>query len=357
MTGPAKNLVEFCGLAKRHVEACIVTYARDGRPPNAFLAAVREAGIDAEVIRERRAFDVRVWQAFREIVGRRDPHILQTHNIKSHFLAKASGIRKGRRWIAFHHGYTTTDFKMRGYNQLDRWSLPSADRVITVCQPFARELEAIGVVPQKLSVLHNSVRAALAVDAEAVADLREKLGISGQTRVILTAGRLSREKAQIDLIQAVSRLRPGHWKVVIAGTGPDQDRLTEAIARLGLQQYVLLVGHQHRLDLFYAMADIVALSSHSEGSPNVLLEAMAAGRAIAATAVGGVPEIATDGETALLVPSRDPVAMAQAIERLLNEKELAARLGVNARTAAAGFVPERYVESLLGIYREVLASA
>ena len=112
---------------------------------------------------------------------------------------------------------------------------------------------------------------------------------------------------------------------------------------------------QPSLDLFYALADIVALPSHSEGSPNVLLEAMAAGRPIAATAVGGVPEIATAGETALLVPAHDPAAMAGAIGRLLRDRELAAHLGENARAAAAGFFPERYLDALLTIYRDLLA--
>jgi D-inositol-3-phosphate glycosyltransferase len=86
-----------------------------------------------------------------------------------------------------------------------------------------------------------------------------------------------------------------------------------------------------------------------------LLEAMAAGRPIAATAVGGIREIATHEETALLVPPRDPAAMAEALQRLPLDKPLAERLRSQALAAAASFYPECYVRSLLGIYRDLLA--
>ncbi|MGH9645285.1 MAG: glycosyltransferase, partial [Bryobacteraceae bacterium] len=250
VTGPAKNLIEFCSLARCHdlpglprVDASIVTYVRGDRSTNSFLTAVNNAGIPVAVIEERGAFDTRVLGALRRIVEQRAPHILQTHNIKSHFLAKLSGIRKRGHWIAFHHGYTSTDFKMLAYNQLDRWSLPSAERVITVCQPFAHELQRIGVPPEKLSVLHNSVRPMTPADPQAVQALRESLGIPEHTRVILSAGRLSREKGHLDLIEAAALLAQNSsldWKLVIAGAGPDQDRLAQSIARHKLAERVLL---------------------------------------------------------------------------------------------------------------------
>ena len=105
---------------------------------------------------------------------------------------------------------------------------------------------------------------------------------------------------------------------------------------------------------FYALADVLALPSHSEGSPNVLLEAMASGLPVAATAVGGVPEIVSDGESALLVAPSDPNAMASALARLLKDEEFARRLASNARSlVAAHYTPDAYARSLTGLYREV----
>ena len=106
---------------------------------------------------------------------------------------------------------------------------------------------------------------------------------------------------------------------------------------------------------FYAIADVFALPSHTEGSPNVLLEAMAANLPIVATAVGGVPEMVANNESALLVPPGDPKHLASAIANLLTDKDLAQRL---ARKAAMlvdiQHSPERYVQSLIEIYSEVI---
>ena len=97
--------------------------------------------------------------SLRRIVEQRAPNIVQTHNVKSHFLMRQSGLWRRQPWVAFHHGYTTTDLKMRVYNQLDRWSLRAAHCIITVSHAFARELARAGVPPERICVLHNSVSA------------------------------------------------------------------------------------------------------------------------------------------------------------------------------------------------------
>src|SRR5438477_10783128 len=120
----------------------------------------------------------------------------------------------------------------------------------------------------------------------AIQRLREQLQIPDGVRVILAAGRLSFEKGYVDLIEALALLARSisgaEWKLLLAGTGPEKERLLQAIGRHQLEQSVGLVGHQPNLREMYALAGIVALPSHSEGSPNVLLEAMAAGLPIAA---------------------------------------------------------------------------
>ena len=122
-----------------------------------------------------------------------------------------------------------------------------------------------------------------------------------------------------------------------------------------LESHVVFVGHVSDVAPFYAIADVLALPSHSEGSPNVLLEAMAAGLPIVATSVGGVPEIATNEEDALLVAARDPSAFAVALRRALTEGELARTLKNNAITRAKDFSPECHARSLIEIYQELLS--
>src|SRR5207253_7953952 len=187
---------------------------------------------------------------------------------------------------------------------------------------------------KKISVQHNSIRAQPQTGPSDAASLRSKLGIENDERVVLAVGRLSREKAHIDLLKAVQGLRQLHpelnCKLIVVGDGPERDGLEAAAKSFGLKDKIIFAGQVNNIQDFYAAADVLALPSHSEGSPYVLLEAMAAGLPIVATAVGGVPEMLSDNEGAVLVPARNPEAMAEAIARVLADKELSERLAANA---------------------------
>ena len=366
VTGPAKNLIEFCKIARLPddcepdlpvIEPLVVTYLRGREAKNAFLVALDSADIPTRAIAEKFRFDPSVMSQLRNHIAAAGPDVIQTHNVKSHLLVRAAGLHTRYPWIAFHHGYTSTDWKMEFYNWLDRWSLPHARRVVTVCKPFARELAARGVSAAKIEVLHNSVRTPGEVEGHIMAEWRQRLNIDERHALLLAIGRLSREKGQLDLLEAISRLRrmsQRPFKLVIAGDGPDRLSLTERIKTLGLGQTVILPGYVPDVAPLYALAAVLVVPSHSEGSPNVVLEAIARGVPIVGTAVGGVPELLTDNENGLLVPARDPTAMAEAIERLLKDEELRRRLASAGRIRALDFTPTAYRRSLSNIYLEVL---
>lgn len=345
------------------VEGSLTTFSRvhgDSGAPNEFVAAARERKLEIDVIRERKRFDLNVIFALRKVVAKRAPELIVTHSVKSHFLLWRSKLWQQYPWVAFHHGYTTTDRKMRVYNRLDRWSLPLADRLVTVCQAFAMELASTAHVPfARISVQHNSIRPQPPVSGADARALRSKLGIADHELIVLSVGRLSREKAQIDLLEAFKALREMNpalkCKLIIVGDGAERRKLEAAGESLALKEHVIFAGHISDVRPFYAAADVLASSSHSEGSPNVLLEAMAAGLPIVATSVGGVPEIVKNDESALLVPVENPQAMATAIARILTDQGLAQKLTTNASAlVATQHSPEQYVRSLAEIYREVL---
>jgi glycosyltransferase involved in cell wall biosynthesis len=365
VTGPAKNLIGFCrwahspeGSAAR-LRISIATYSREpyDEGSNAFVQAARAAGIDTHIIRERRRFDRGVYPRLAEIVADVAPQIVQTHNVKSHFVFKSSGLQKGKIWLAFQHGYQDTDLKLHLYNQLDRWSLRSADRVISVCEAFTRRLVAYGVRRERIRVLHNSVTPPVPVPAEgAVNALRHVLGIETGDAIILTIGRMSGEKGHADLLEAL-HLLPANvppWRALLIGDGPERERLVSLATRLGIADRVVFAGFRSDVQTFYSVATVLALPSHSEGSSNVILEAMAARVPIAATAVGGNPEILTDEETALLSRGRDPEGLARSLTRLLTDSMLVARLTAAAHSRAMSrFSPEQYRQTLLEIYSGV----
>jgi glycosyltransferase involved in cell wall biosynthesis len=365
VTGPAKNLLSFCRWTQTQappgLSLSVATYCRypDDGSGNKFVAVAREAGVPMHVLHERGAFDRDVWKQMAALVERVQPDLVQTHNVKSHFLWRASGLRPGRKWIAFHHGYTTPTFKMRLYNRLDHWSLRAADRVVTVCQAFAPELMGRGVKRDRIRILHNSTESAPVVSAEERDRLRRELRLPADELVMVTIGRLSREKAQGDFVDALARLRTARpelaWRAVIVGDGPERRNLETQIARLGLDGWVILAGFHARVAPFYGAADLFVLPSLSEGSPNVILEAMSARVPIVATAAGGTPEIVADGESALLVPPGAPPVLATALETALMDRELRFRLAEAAWVRAmTEFSPGRYREKLVEIYSETM---
>lgn len=364
VTGPAKNLLQFCRAVHPSepplspdafpVQATLATFYRgsaDPPPPSPFILAARRSGIPIHVLTESRRFDISILGQLRDLIASVSPDIIQTHGVKSHSLLR--WLRPpGLPWIAFHHGYTTTDLKMRLYNQLNRWSLPGADRVITVCQAFAIALSAAGVSPAKLRVQHNSITPPAPVSESEIEALRQNLRLAPAEAPFLTIGRFSREKGHADLIEAYALLPPTVPRLVLLGEGPERPLLEAAIRRHGLQSRLLLPGHGDPRP-YYAIASACLLPSHSEGSPNVLLEAMAQGLPTVATTVGGVPEIASP-DHAFLCPPRNPPALAEAIRRLLADPAAAATMGRLAKVhVLTNFTPAQQHLRLLSVYREL----
>jgi glycosyltransferase involved in cell wall biosynthesis len=369
VTGPAKNLIGFAHWLKTLEGAAtgfsiaVATFERnpDERRQNAFVEALKAAHIDTYIIRERYRFDPTVFAQLRNILAVVQPAILQTHNNKSHLLAKWSRQPgTSSRWLAFHHGDTYTDLKQRLYNQVDRLSLRSADRVVTVCRAFTARLLAFGVPSERIRVLHNAAVAVPALEEGERTQLRSEFGIGTDEYVILTIGRLSSEKGHADLLRAVKVLQSGSrpWKLMIAGSGPEQRVLREMTSSLGLKERVVFAGFRSDVGRLYGIADVFCLPSHSEGSSNVLLEAMMAQVPIVATAVGGNPEIVLADKTGLLVEASNPAALAQAIQCLIDDRKLGLKLAAEALSRAMSeFSLSTYRNSLLSFYGEALGHA
>ena len=373
MNGAAKSLLNFCDTVAKSsdvssaVKLTVATFHRgsvpENKPANAFLEALESRGIEAVIIPERYRFDPQSLGALRQAVSAINPDIIQTNNVKSHALIKMSGLNRTHRWIAFHHGYTAPDLKMKFYNQLDRWSLPSARCIVAVCGPFREQLVAMGIPRNRIRILHNSA-AVLSDDfAENTANsIREQFGLSGDEKVLVAIGRLSSEKGHSDLIEALHRLRSStpslKWKLLLIGSGHEEQNLKALAEKLALQSQVIFTSHQADVLPFYGVADGMVLPSHTEGSPHVVLEAMSAGVPIVATSVGGVPEILQNSETAILVPAHNSEALAAGIAKLLESPGDANRLAANSKQVLRErFSHEAYTRSLLAIFGEMMASA
>ncbi len=359
VAGSVKPVLEFAREASKPnaavpMEITFLTFARH-ETENPLTHAVQAAGLEIDVIQERFPFDWKVLPQLREAVLRRKPDVLWSNSVKSHFLVRLAGLHKLTNWLVFHHGYTTTAFRTRCYNLLDYWSHRGAAQVVTVCENFRDLLASQGVARNKIAVQHSSIRQAGPVDENTVRATRQSLGLSDETPVVLTVGRLSQEKGQDSLVRAMAEVRqkvPG-VKLLIAGDGPERNALLALRTSLGLEDTVVLLGHQDNVRVLYGVAQVFALPSHSEGSPNVLLEAMDAGAVVVASAVGGIPEMAEDGVNALLVPARNDAALASALVRVLMDPALRQALTKQARAGLDQYSPEKYFKNLSAVLAAV----
>jgi glycosyltransferase involved in cell wall biosynthesis len=226
------------------------------------------------------------------------------------------------------------DFEPARLRMLNVWGLKLATHVTAVSDRVAESAVALGVPRERITVIPNGVDVGRFTGP--VGASPEPLERLPRPRVVVgSVGCLAPRKDYGVLIEALAHVRARHPEVVgvVVGDGP-QRRALEARAReLGLNGHLLFAGERDDVDLWLRHFDIFALSSREEGIPNAVLEAMAAGRPVVATAVGGTPEIVEDGRTGILVPARDPAAFARALDDLVARPEEARRLGDAAALA------------------------
>ncbi len=368
ITGPAKNLLRFAEAVRSselepRISVSIATFER-GAGKNLFIDTARARSIDIYPVPEGGRFDQKAFSRLSRLARDLKPDIIQSHAVKSHFATRFAGLNRIAPWIAFHHGYTWPDMRARLYNQLDRWSLRAADRIVTVSLPFRNQMIRMGVRPERITVIHNAIDAGGlgASTPESRAALRSELGLGPEKKILLIVGRLSREKDHETLLQALHYLNatseaggnfPAH--LVIVGDGPERAAIERTAAKLHLESSISLVGQIPSADPYYGIADVCVLSSQSEGSPNALLEAMAARVPVVATSVGGIPEMVSHNESALLVRPGEPREMAQAIAALVSNRELRDRLASNAfQTVLDRYTPQKRMQQLVDVYCQIL---
>jgi teichuronic acid biosynthesis glycosyltransferase TuaC len=225
--------------------------------------------------------------------------------------------------------------KLPGPRMLLAWALPKAARVVAVSKPLADEAAALGVARERISIVMNGVDAELFSPRDRAA-ARAELGLPPGP-IALYVGNLKPEKGPIDLANAwaaVKRHVPDATLAIVGG-GP----LASDVERI-VGDTALVVGPQplERIPLWMAACTVLVLPSHTEGTPNVVLEALASGRRVVATRVGGVPDLITDEKLGVLVPPKDPDALADALVLALRESydpDEVARLGARGGWAAS----------------------
>jgi len=230
-----------------------------------------------------------------------------------------------------------------------RFAASRADGLITVCAALAEDLARLGVSRERVTVLRNGVDLQQFTEtAQGREEIRTQVG--AQSPVLASVGHLIERKAHDLVIRAFAELDGG--TLLIVGTGPEEAALRRLAAEMGLEHRVHFlgqVGHERLRDI-YSAADILMLASSREGWPNVLLEAMACGTPVVATAVNGSPEVVRDPVAGRIVAERTPEALAAAAAELLAAPPSSAAV----RRYAEGFSWDATSDGQIALFNEIV---
>ena len=326
--------------------------------PGAFTELAEREGFRVHVLDLNRL--LRLGAALRLARLLRGADVLHTHaGTAANTLGRTAARLAGAAVVSHMHienYFSASVWRAAVHRALDNATARLCARIVVVSEDTRRALERQGYPQQRLEVVHNGVDLT-SLPSAGSNGLRAELGIPDGAPLIGEVARLCDVKGQPELIAALRELPEA--RLVLVGRDLEQGgayaaQLEQQAEELGVRDRVSFAGYRDDSRSVLRQLDVVALPSRTEGLPLVVLEALAQGRPVVATPVGGTPEVVTDGVTGLLVPPGDPHALAAALRRLLDDPELARRLGEAGRERVAqDFSERRMAERVLAIYEEV----
>lgn len=306
-------------------------------PGDPGFAELRRRAVERDAplvsIADRGPWDWKVVTNLLNLCRRERVAIYHGHDYKSNAL----GLLLARFWpmrlITTLHGWVKHTSRTPLYYRVDRFCLPRYEKVLCVSEDLQREGLNSGVRPEQCLLLENGVDTTEYTRTHSPDEAKARLGLPRHRLIVGAVGRLSEEKGFDLLIRALATLlgQGLDAHLIIAGEGDDRSRLEVLIRELGLSERVQLLGYRSDTLLLYQAMDVFALSSHREGLPNVVLEAMALETPLVATRVAGVPRLVEDGVNGLLVDCGDLPGLTGALDALLRDAALRQRLAREAR--------------------------
>jgi len=335
-----------------HRVALAAVAMASGRPEPPLLPALRAADVDVRVV----AVPGRGYRRERAAIGDlcRTLHadVVHTHGYRPDVVDAPTARRAGSATVTTVHGFTGGGWRNRLYEALQTRAFRTFDAVVAVSRPLADRLERAGVPGERLHLVPNAW--AGPDDFADRAAARAELGLPPDALLAGWIGRLTREKGADVLLHALPLLGRPPVTAVFVGGGPEQHALQDAAARLGVADRTAWIGTVPGAGRLMRAFDVFVLSSRTEGTPIVLFEAMAAGVPVVATAVGGVPDVVSEGEAAL-VPPENPGALAAAVASALADRGRAGQwAAAAARRLRAEFALDPWLDHYELVYRQAM---
>jgi len=339
------------GHARAGAQVHVALVLDPASPDHALVASLAAAGVTPHpIVLPARAYR-RERAAILDLSRRLRPDVVHTHGARPDVLDAAPARRLDVPTVTTVHGFAGGDWKNRLYERLQRRALRSFDAVIAVSRLLRKQLIRDRVPAGRIHVVQNAWQESAAPLDRPTA--RRALGVGAEEFRIGWVGRLSTEKGPDILIDALGHLTDVPLSVSIVGHGPAQRSLVARARRRGVERRIQWHGLVPDAARLYAAFDLFVLSSRTEGTPIVLFEAMAAGVPIIAACVGGVPDVLSSAEAALVAPE-DPMALAASIRDVYqNPAERRARAQRAFERLRAEFTVAPWVSRYDTIYRLV----
>ena len=290
-------------------------------------------------------------RAIAQLCRRVRPDIIHTHGYHADVLDAGVGRRLGIPTATTVHGFTGGDWKNRLYERLQRRAFRRFDAVVAVSRPLGDALRDGGVSPDRLHVIPNAWGGAVSFLERPAA--RRELGLPPQGFRIGWVGRMKHEKGPDVMLEALALLRDAPVTLSMLGDGDMTAALRARADTLDVTTQTTWHGSLQEAASLLRAFDVFVLSSRTEGTPIVLLEAIAAGVPVVATTVGGVPDVVSAAE-ALLVPSDDPASLAAALrDTLANPDAAAVRARAAQRRLEREFAAQPWLARYETLYRAI----
>lgn len=361
--GPEKTIILGARMADPGSAQVTVCYLRDQRD-EVFTVHDRaaQAGIDYVEISERHSFDLGVWPRLRQLIRERTIELVHAHDYKTDLLALLLSRFTGVAALSTVHGWTGHSAREQWlYYPLDKRVLARFQRLVAVSSEIRRELIRHGANPARITTVLNGIdHRRFRRDPARVPAARAALGVQPGDIVIGAVGRLEPQKQFNLLLDAFSIVaaRFPRARLLIVGDGSQRHALDARITSLNLGEQCRLVGHADDVVPAYHAFDLLVQSSKYEGTPNVVLEAMAFEVPIVATAAGGTAEIVRDGLDGRIVPVGQVDLLAGAIIQALQDPAATTVMAQQARLRVEGELSfETRVRRIEGIYTEMVRRA
>ena len=350
--GPGKGIFQLIDNAPNEKFDYVLCNFKYRKPTNTeFIDEAVRRGYKLTLLTQRFRFDpAPVFEVSKLITVSKITHI-QTHGYKGHAIAFLLSRFKKIPWIAFTHGWTSEDLKVKIYQFVERRLVKYADVAVCVSPLLINVVRKIRGEKRDTRLILNAVAEPKDLDRNIGEKVRSEYNVPNNCLLMACIGRLSPEKGQLILLKALARLKEFNFYLILLGDGPQRRNLEKAAIDLGLRDKVSFLGYRSNLHNFYQAIELLVIPSLSEGLPNVLLEAMSYSIPVITTDVGAVPLVIEDERNGWMCQSGSSDILFEEIKSVLSNKDLKAMGESGRKSLYPKFSIKERISKILDLYQ------